>query len=652
MTYETLYPSKAAAVFAATPSTRDYTSQKLTLTAADAYLTGYSAPDSANRKKKIKSVIFSVMPDPSDAPTNMHAFQIGPIGATFTQSTVTYANAPAVTGGSKGPTSQNDSGAYLTSWNAEHGESSQIYKILHYGLRMDILEAFGLVAAPAGSNKPYIVIVYEDDTAGLTPYGSPSSGYVSKNTAQTFSWVNDGAYDAYTAQSQSSAVFRWRNGTSGTWTSRNLTSGTSVTLPSGSLTGSEMQWYVTVTSSSGTVTSSPIYTLQTAEAAPIATPIYPVGEIVDGQQDVVFTWTHELETGTDQTAADLQISTDAETWSTLGTVSGSDQSYTAAAGTLTPGTSFWRVRTYNADSVAGDWSAAAQMVVVAPPGAPNVTVTASPNPAIQWTAQGQEGYQVIVGPYDTGEVFGLEQLWVPPDFLPDGQYTARVRVANAYGLWSEYGGAVFTVTNVPGNAVTLSAAKSGDNVSLSWTATGYGGFFIYRDGSRIGSTAALSFIDRYAPAGPHSYQVRGIYGNGSNYGPSNIVNVTVDLDAIILTDPEDGTQTRILHCVAGDLAITHRRTRSVTFRYYRGSGLPSAEIAPDESEYYTFLPVFMADERDELEAVRALLGKPIHLRDTHGTALFGIMSEIQEQIMPLYTRLTLAVTAIEHEVHI
>lgn len=644
-TYIRLTASKSTAIFKARPSVNDHASDVSVLAAGDALLVGFPALDAAYRKRRIEYVALDYSTEPEETNDNVEfgKAELYSNAANFTQSTVTFSNAPDKLYPS-GRSSAFMGGYFSKTWRTPE----QARTVLLYGARIEALRDFSVITS-RGARPPYIGVSLSDEDIGLTPYGSPASGYIPKNAANTFSWQNAGEYDAYTAQSQTAAVFHYRVGTSGAWQTRSLTTGTSTTLATGTLTGDVMQWYVSVTSSSDVTTDSPVYTLSTTEALPTATPIAPVGTIVDGTAPTEFSWSHEISTGSEQTAADLETSADGVSWSQLASVTGSAQTYTVPAGTLPAGTLYWRVRTYNQDASPGDWSESAQIVVVAPPFVPAVTVVSSPRPTVTWTAQGQEGYQVILGGYDSGQIYGTAKSWTPPDYLPDGQYTARVRVVNVYGLWSDFGGTVFTVSNTAGAAIALTAAQEDGNAAMTWTASGYDGFYIYRDGEKIAETADLAFTDRYAAAGTHSYQIRGVYSGSGNYGLSDVVPLTITLDAIILTDPETGAQLAVRHCLASNLEIQRQRSRAVTYQHYRGAALPSAEIAPDEDETYSFAPVFLAAERENMLAFEAVLGRVMHLRDIHGTALFGVIDAMSMAVMPQRTSYAVTVTAVAYE---
>ena len=149
---------------------------------------------------------------------------------------------------------------------------------------------------------------------------------------------------------------------------------------------------------------------------PSAVALSPNGEVVDNRASTIFRWSHIITTGTAQTKADLQISADRQTWTDLATVTGEDQTYTAPANTLGSGTKFWRVRTYNTDGVASEWSDAAQFICVGAPAAPAVSIKSqSPRPVIGWQSSEQLAYQVeIDGVYSSGTYIGAVHVLSVP----------------------------------------------------------------------------------------------------------------------------------------------------------------------------------------------------------------------------------------------
>ena len=273
----------------------------------------------------------------------------------------------------------------------------------------------------SGTNAPYLTITVDDsDTIGLELSNlSPASGAVIKTQDNLFAWSASAAnYSCAPEVEQASAVFRWRSGTSGTIHTISVSGNTqNVTVPANTFAGTtSIQWQVAVTANSGVVTTSGWMTISTADATPTAAPLSPVDTVIDGSKDVLFQWQHSISTGTAQSKADLQKSTDGSTWTTLATVTGAARQWTCPAGTLTSSIKYWRVRTYNADGIPGEWSDAAQIVVIAAPTAPSIQIKSTgPRPSISWQTSEQEAYQVeLDGKLSGGTHYGTEKTWTSP----------------------------------------------------------------------------------------------------------------------------------------------------------------------------------------------------------------------------------------------
>ena len=359
------------------------------------------------------------------------------------------------------------------------------------------------------SSPPQLVLTLADEDAVPEVSGTPSGGYVNKHTDITLSWTNTLPWTLATLE-QTDATVRWREGSSGTVHEiGSLGELTSYTLAADAVSGSELQWQVSVTYNSGAVVTTPWYSLSTVEALSTAEIVRPKDTLVDASKPTSLEWRHVISTGTAQTAADLQTSTDGTAWSDLAQISGAANTYVVAAGTWTGGNRWWRVRTYNTDDAAGAWSEAAQIAVVGGPAQPVVACTSDPRPVISWQADGQQGYEAEIGGQSSGVVYGTGKRWQPPEFLPDGPATARVRVVNSYGLWSEWGTIDVLVTNDDEGSINLSAFADRD-VGLIWDVVhDAAGYWIYRDGTKIGETTKPQFTDRWSN-GSSIYKVRAV----------------------------------------------------------------------------------------------------------------------------------------------
>ena len=430
-----------------------------------------------------------------------------PVSEPFDISTVTWNTQPALdTNYDSDLYEYEDVGTYM--WR----EGSVWFKCINYGLAVDPGDTGGMYVATtqaASTYWPYIVITFTDEKAHLNPSGYPHSGYY-RNPREDIElkWYNP-ASSSLTLETptQTSATVQWRQTGTSQATSINVTTATSVIIPANTWSAStSYEWRVSVTDSGGTTTTTEWYNVSTtaSEAQP-PTLIYPDGEVVDGSAPITFRWANW---GTwNDTGTDLAFSTDGSTWGEPVNLGDNVETYTAPAGTFTSGTNYWRARDYNADGVAGDWGTPKTFIVVAAPQAPYIEVINNPRPIITWESEEQQAFQVQMGDYDSGMIYGTEKTFRCPEYLPNGQREVRVRVMNEFNMWSEWAGTTITITNTPGTAPTLTVTAASD-ASLSWTSvSGASRYLIYRDGVKIGETTGLTYIDRWSN-GAATYFVR------------------------------------------------------------------------------------------------------------------------------------------------
>lgn len=549
-------------------------------------------------------------------PDGSAGLEISELDGGFDEDTITYQNAPyasSLTQFTEGVTS-----AQYVSCLVQDAASA----ILH-GLQVSP-RGFCSADTSRGSNKPYILVQFSDEKSTLSiKNASPSGGYTPKNKPVTFSWTVQKYGDCFGELQQSSAVLRYRENEGSPATEVQLSNKTSYTLSSGISTDA-FQWQIEITNSAGGVTTSPWYTLSTVEELSTASVVSPKNVVVDATRPITFTWSHQIGTGTDQTKAELQYSTDNSGFETFALVEGNADTYTAPAGTLPGGTVYWRVRTYNTDGAAGEWSTSEGVIVVGAPTAPVVTCDNAPRLTVSWQAEGQQAFEVVVGLLKSGVRYGTGKRYTFDEYLPDGTYTAQVRVQNSYGLWSDWGQAETSVANVPGDNLQLEVVP-GDGNLLLFGGAAYDSYRIYRDGVLVGMSKAQQFQDQFAAAGEHVYQVRGVYDASGNYGLSNSVEVSAGVSALMIFDLDTRVWLRIpmtLKDSGGIISVE----RAVTFTHYSGEDFPTAEIGEAVDRSYQIAPVFLYNVLSDAKRFEAMLGKLVFLKDEYGTGIFGIMS--------------------------
>lgn len=465
---------------------------------------------------------------------------------------------------------------------------------------------------------------------------SPASGYAAKNAPTVFSWditQQTAKYDSnvYVSVPQTAATFRWRSSATGAVNEISIAGSTkSLTVPSGTFTTDEIQWQIVATAEGGYTVTSNWATLSTVEVTSAAKVLSPQNTVVDGATDTLFQWAHIIETNTAQTKADLQKSADGNTWETLATVTGAETQWLCEAGTLTTAVKYWRVRTYNTDNVAGDWSDAAQIVVIAAPTAPSIQIKSTgPRPSISWQTSEQEAYQVeLDGKLSGGTHYGTDKTWTSPAYLADGSHTARVRVQNQYGMWSDWGAAALPVTNTPGSAITLSVQAS-SVADLSWQTSGsYDFYLVYRNGKPIAKLTQTQYTDELS-SGSTTYQVRGCYDSSGNYGISQAVTVDVRAGVHQVSDLDTGLTLRLPYSDSQHRQTTRTVSRQVELLQLSGAYYPVAVEVDSDTDSLS-ITAALTDEA-QVRQLMNLVGKLVCAKTPQGDMVIGYITSLPKQ---------------------
>lgn len=644
-----MYAEKSAFCPANNPNYNDHTSATVEFSGADnsALLVGFSVPE-AYRYKIIDKMILHLYADSWDTSPMANALK-----AEFDEKTVTRNTAPEAW--TNAITCINKDGIYYTRqrcWRYSNAVAANKWNV--EGLRNGFAVKRGTqgwIDTARSGNKPHIVITYIDRNALGTVGGlSPASGYVAKKKSNTFTWRVESDALCVGEIAQASASFRWRVGSAGTEAAIPVYgSTTSITVPAGTFTEDEIQWSVAVTLNTGEIITSDWCALSTREAMSTATAITPVGIVIDGTVANRFAWRHEIATGTEQTRADLQQSTDGSQWTELATALGEKTSCDIPENTFGAGTRYWRVRTYNTDNAPGEWSEAAEFVAINAPGMPVVTVQeGGPRPRISWMAEGQEAYQIALSDgYESGTSYGTEREWRSPHYLSDGTYTIKVRVQNRYGMWSKWGEATVPVKNTQGTKIELTVSTSYEG-ALSWSTDGdYDFYAVMRDGVTIAREEGKGYTDRTG-IGNVAYQVRGCYEASGNYGLSNTEYATIMPETVALCDMETGAWMELPTSEAQLRSSVTQRRATVSTTHLTGMEYPIAERAEFRDLTISASCAFRSgDARGKM--LENLIGRLICIKTPQGDAATGVLAILKKTGDRLITRYSLEVSQISTE---
>lgn len=467
---------------------------------------------------------------------------------------------------------------------------------------------------------------------------SPSSNvFVNRREDYTFNFLPNAGVLGKT--------FKYRLSTSTEYTTIALSGATSYTLPANTITtGAEFTYFWTALDRYGETYDSDPLTFSTLDAQASSIPVSPVGGIEDIDNPVAFIWQHSTATGSPQTKADLQISADGAEWTELATVEGAETMYTLPAKGLAVGTWYWRVRTYNLDGIAGEWSAAAQFLAVGSPPTPVLNIVdASPRPTIAWQVTDQEAWELTIDGA-TATNYGTGKRWTSPRYLEDGQHTVSVRVQNKYGRWSNPGSLIVEVQNVPGAAINLTV-ETGEGAALTWYGS-YDFYLVERGGVPIARTTETEYTDLLS-IGLCTYQVRGCYADSYNYGLSNLVEVDILPDVPVLIDIKSRDILRLPLSEQQHRTWAWSRSVSVNSYHVAGRALPSVDVGEYVDASLSGSVSF--DDAADIRKFEDMLGRLVCLKTDGGDMAIGILTALNKSRGLFYATYNIAVTAADYE---
>ena len=440
---------------------------------------------------------------------------------------------------------------------------------------------------------------------------------------------------------------------------------TAYTAPANTFDGhSQIQWRVVGTMSNG-VSINPYayaetddpddgwFTLNLADldAKSTCKIIYPNNVSVDGASSVLLEWQHVVSTGTAQTRADVQTGTTPDQLTDFATIQGAANTYSAPANSFTAGDLYWRVRTYNADGVAGEWSETAHIIVISASPAPLLMLERiSPRPIVRWETVGQVSYEVEVVGVEQAQQFGAESRYEVKTILAEGLYTIRVRVQNQYSLWSPWAEAALSIVNSPGGTISLSATASKiGEVQLSWSTTGaFTAYQILRNGAVIGETTERSYLDRLA-IGACSYQIRGIVDAAGNYSLSGVQALTVTVPTVAIALVSGGDWLALPYTTTDIREVAVSISKTVTYQQFLGASLPVGVIGEALSKSVQLSCAFPYRLQADAAKLEALIGQLVCVKDPRGRRYLGILGSMSQVSSRFYLSYSLTITPVECE---
>lgn len=373
-------------------------------------------------------------------------------------------------------------------------------------------------------------------------------------------------------------------------------------------------------------------TYSTTDSTAVVTPTYPVNSSIDGEVDNVFTWEYESDTGLPQYAFDFQYSNnDGLSWENLFQHQESTSpSCTVPANTFIAGNGLWKVRGYNTDDVAGEWSQQASIIVRAaskPPVISNVTTT--PKVTITWQASGQQAFRLTAKnsteTYESGIVFGTGKTFTIPHYWEDSELKIAISIENRFGVWSDEATTAVIIQNTPSGNISLNGSVTDYGAALSWrTDSTFKAFYVFRDGVAIACVTDTAYID-YGICGESAYWIIGVTEDG-NYTESEILNLYSAPEHAIIAAVDSGDWIELRVNRGGMPEITETHMEDISYQYYSGRMYPVAYSSVFRERTKTFgFTVW----KDAAEKLGDLIGQLVILKDYTGGKIIGVLNNLQ-----------------------
>lgn len=519
----------------------------------------------------------------------------------------------------------------------------------HFGQFVNVLK-YGISVNDRSGNSPSIIYGYHsqhrpalnvtsDDVELVATNPIPAAGgFVDRSKAARFTW--DVTYDTANVPGviyQKSATIRWRPKGTESYTEVHVGGDEQEFIfAENTFSSGYFEWCISILSDDDVQGEfSEWIEFSTVDSTSTAIPISPVDMYFDVNEAQLFTWKHIISSGSPQTKFDLQYSDDAANWVDIQSETTDRENYLVPAGTLPTGKLFWRVRTYNADGVGGEWSNPASIIGIGKPKPPRISnITNQARPNISWQTDDQIAFRVQVyleGAIlvDSMETAGSIKSYQIPEYLNDGRYTFRVCIKNSNGQLSDWSTASAKITTtkptppiVTGRAVENAAyitAQLAGEISRA---------YLLRDGVPIANFTG-AYYD-YSEIGEHEYAIRVINAD-DNFADSEPVFVKIDIKCVAQIAPEDDLSNIVpLKFRRGEpAALSAGIEPTGENMYFAGRRYPVYEFSEFLSE--THESSFSVRSQDEWRRIKELAQsrKTVLYRDIRGNCFYCIISALQ-----------------------
>lgn len=500
--------------------------------------------------------------------------------------------------------------------------------------------------------RPAFVFELEDFTPTVTEQIPSQGAYIKASDSNVFSVAFEQFY-VISPPTVTKASFEFRDKSSQAVTTKTVNTSydldgrtsIEITVPAGTVSsGKDYQWRVKFTLDDGGVGEfSDWADFTTKDTIPNAPRIIaPQSAYLDGEQPITFEWEHSNDSGSEQHAYDLDYRQGGDWENLIDHSVTAQQEYTAPEGTFGAGQLSWRVRTYNMDDIAGEYSSSDPSVVSAPPKPPAIiSITAVPRATIKWSSVDQQAYQLVIKKQsgevveDSGAVFGGGKERKIRSCLSDGVYVFALRIQNGQGDWSSYTSSQVQIVNSPTGSeqITADPITGAVRIMVGILEDGQqpapGTRYVLRDEIPIAKITGNSYED-YLAAGSHAYKLRVVADDGSYYD-SNAVTAAPKIKYAFIAPLEAPKELTCLKYSEGAYPEPQKQiTKNMTEHFFAGRSLPVYDITDGKSITWNYKYSFL-NSGNYAEIERLLTeGSTVIIRDNRGNRCIGVIQDLKK----------------------
>jgi len=300
----------------------------------------------------------------------------------------------------------------------------------------------------------------------------------------------------------------------------------------------------------------------------------------------------------------------------------------------------WQVRAWGALGDVGEWSNVGVAFIMGIPATPVIVQISNSNrpnivySAINAMAWELEIFQGVNRIYTTGER-AFEGIFThqPLEFLPNGSYTARLRIINEYGLYSNWASRNFTILVTPPEAVELRTANNLLYNTRLWFEGAGRDVYIYRAKVESDDFTNIAHVNNannwedwtVQPGQRYKYFIR-VVGENFAFADSRIESAIANFkDTTIAIAEKPQNMVKLLYQLGVKPTKNSEFEKEKNLTHFAGREKPVLQVGTHSSRVLNLEFYVTLSEREKLEEF-AQSGDVLILRDWRLGVVYGTIT--------------------------